>query len=115
MAGFRAGLVALGLEPGDRVGIVCGTNWYFVAAYLSVLSAGLVAVPLNPTSPPREIERELAAVGARALIVGPAWRSSFARLDRSKVPSLEFAVMTDPPEGSDAIAFDDLLATDPSV
>ncbi len=50
-AALRSGFVGLGLQPGDRVGILCGTNWYFVAAYLSALGAGLVAVPLNPGSP----------------------------------------------------------------
>ena len=50
-AGYRGGLIDLGLEPGDRVGIVCGNNWYFVATYLAVLGAGLVAVPLNHLAP----------------------------------------------------------------
>ena len=95
VSSLRAGLVGLGLETGDRVGIVCGTNWYFAAAYLAVLSAGLVAVPLNPTSPPRELEGELGAVGARAVIVGPAAQGSVARLDRAKLPALEHCVVTD--------------------
>ena len=64
---LRGGLVGLGIEPGDRVGILCANNWYFVSTYLATLGVGAIAVPLNPLSPPRELERELAAVGARAL------------------------------------------------
>ena len=72
VAGFRGGLADLGLVPGDRVAIACGNNWYFAVSYLAVLGAGLVAVPLNPNAPTPEIARELATIGARALIVGPA-------------------------------------------
>src|SRR5436190_11103234 len=71
VAGLRGGLTSLGLQPGDRVAIVAANNWYFVVSYLAVLGAGLVAVPMNPTSPAPEIERELAATGARAVIPGP--------------------------------------------
>ncbi|MEA3214493.1 MAG: long-chain acyl-CoA synthetase, partial [Acidimicrobiia bacterium] len=69
---FRGGLIGLGLQPGDRIALLCANNWYFVVSYLASLSAGLVAVPLNPLSPPRELQRELAAVDARALVVGPS-------------------------------------------
>ena len=100
---LRGTLVGLGLVPNDRVAIVCGNNGYFADAYLAVLGAGLIAVPLNPTSPAKELERELAAVGARAAIVGPTARPSFDQVDWSRVPSLEFP-----------LAVEDLLATEPS-
>ena len=54
--GLRGGLAGLGLDPGDRVGIVAANNWYFVVSYLAVLGAGYVAVPLNPTSPVPELQ-----------------------------------------------------------
>jgi long-chain acyl-CoA synthetase len=72
VAGLRGGLVGLGIEAGDRVGILCANNWYFVSSYLAILGIGAVAVPLNPLSPARELERELAAVGVRAVMVGPS-------------------------------------------
>ena len=107
---LRAGLIGLGIDPGDRIGIICANNWYFVASYLAVLGAGAVAVPLNPLSPPRELERELAAVGARAMLVGPAGRSTADAVDRSKLPVLEFVIHSE--GGSeDAIFLDDLLTT----
>jgi long-chain acyl-CoA synthetase len=115
VAALRSGLAGLGLEPGDRVAILCGTNWYFVAAYLSVLGAGLVAVPLNPSSPPRELERELGAVGVRAIVVGPSALSGLSRLDRSKLPALEFCVVTEQANVAGEVRLDDLLATEPSL
>jgi long-chain acyl-CoA synthetase len=113
VASFRAGLVGLGIAPGDRVGIVCANNWYFVISYLGVLGAGAVAVPLNPLSPTRELERELAAVGARAAFVGPSGRASADGIDRSALPVLEFVIHCEGHGGDDAIALDDLLATEP--
>ncbi len=49
---------------GDRVGIVVPNRPEFVVAYLAALLAGRIAVPINPTSPAAEIERELASVAA---------------------------------------------------
>jgi long-chain acyl-CoA synthetase len=112
VAGLRAGLVGLGIDPGDRVGIVCANNWYFVASYLAVLGAGGVAVPLNPLSPVREIERELASVGARALFVGPSAKAMSESIDRSKLPVLEFVIQAEG-GGEDVLTIDELLATPP--
>src|SRR5688572_32698924 len=74
VARMRGALAARGIAPGDRVAIVAANNWYFVSAYLAVLGAGAIAVPLNPQSPAPEIERELAATGARLALVGPSGR-----------------------------------------
>lgn len=49
-------------EPNDRVALVAGNEPVFVWAYLGVLASGGVAVPLNTTSPSREIARELEIV-----------------------------------------------------
>jgi long-chain acyl-CoA synthetase len=90
VARMRGGLAARGVAPGDRVAIVAANNWYFVAGYLAVLGAGAVAVPLNPQSPPPEIEAELARVGARLAIVGPS--AGDLGVDPASVPGFEGAV-----------------------
>ncbi len=95
VARLRGGLTRLGLEPGDRVAIVAANNWYFVVSYLAVLGAGYVAVPINPTSPKPEVHRELAAIGARAVIVGPSGRATVAGLDRIGLPALKHVVASD--------------------
>jgi len=77
VAHVRGGLQGLGLQPGDRVAILCANNRLFVVSYLAVLGAGLVAVPMNPTSPASEIDHQLTMVGARAAIVGPSAASTF--------------------------------------
>ncbi len=111
---LRGGLLGLGLDPGDRVGIVAANNWYFVVSYLAVLGAGAVAVPINPMSPAPEVERELASIGARVVIAGPTARTTLSRLDRATLPALETIVTS---EGSDipgSVPLDDLLAAQPA-
>lgn len=113
VAGLRGGLTGLGIDPGDRVAILCANNWYFVVSYLAVLGVGAVAVPLNPLSPPRELERELAAVGARVLLVGPSGRASAGGIDRGAVPVLEHVIASEGHAGDGSPTLDTLLAADP--
>jgi long-chain acyl-CoA synthetase len=101
VAAARAGLVARGVEPGDRVAIVSANAPAFVVAYLAVLGAGAVAVPLNPQSPPPELTHELGVVRARLALTGPGGDGAVAGLDPGAIPGYEGAV-----------AVDDLLAGD---
>ena len=109
VAKLRGGLGRLGLQPGDRVGIVAANNWYFVASYLAVLGAGCVAVPVNPSSPSPELQAQLAAVGARGLIVGPSGKAAARGLDRSALAALEHVVECTAGSVPDAVLLDDLL------
>jgi long-chain acyl-CoA synthetase len=113
---LRGGLLAHGIEPGDRVGIVAANNWYFVASWLAILGVGAVAVPLNPTSPAPEVTRELAEVGAVAVVVGPMGKRVLPDLDRSALPDLRLIVQADPGDlvVDDAVRLDELLAAEPS-
>ncbi|MFP5320373.1 MAG: AMP-binding protein [Acidimicrobiia bacterium] len=113
---LRGGLLAHGIEPGDRVGIVAANNWYFVASWLAILGVGAVAVPLNPTSPAPEVTRELAEVGAVAVVVGPMGKRVLPDLDRSALPDLRLIVQADPGDlvVDDAVRLDELLAAEPA-
>jgi long-chain acyl-CoA synthetase len=112
-ARLRGGLVGLGIEPGDRVGIVAANNWYFVASYLAVLGAGAVAVPLNPTSPHRELQRQLAAVTPRAVIAGPSGKAAVTGLDRGALPDLQHVIAAQGTGIPDSIPLDELLGATP--
>ncbi len=89
---IRGSLVARGVAPGDRVAIIAANNWYFVVAYLAVLGVGAIAVPLNPASPPPEIERELVVVGARLALVGPTAGRRMAALGPGALDGFDGAV-----------------------
>jgi fatty-acyl-CoA synthase len=45
---FADGLVALGLPPGDRIGIWAANCAEYVVAQFSLAKAGLICVTLNP-------------------------------------------------------------------
>jgi long-chain acyl-CoA synthetase len=62
----------------DRVAVVAGNDAQFVAAYLGVLLAGTVAVPLNTGSPSHELAAELDVVEP-ALLLAAAPYADLAR------------------------------------
>jgi long-chain acyl-CoA synthetase len=110
VAHVRGGLAALGIEAGDRVALLCGTGRYFVVTYLATLGLGAVSVPLNPTSPSLEIERELAVVGAKAVVVEPSAAAAFRGVRRDEVPTLESVIETEGDSIEGALDLADLLA-----
>jgi long-chain acyl-CoA synthetase len=114
VARLRGGLVRLGVEPGDRIGLVAANNWYFVIGYLATLGVGAVAVPMIPSSPSPEVERELAAIGARVVVAGPAGRAAVAGLRRDRVPVLEHIVTVENHHVEGAVTLSDLMEGDPA-
>lgn len=72
VACWRGALLGAGFGSGTRVAIIGGNDEVFVTGYLAAVTAGLVAVPLNPQSPANEIRRQLDAVHADVIIVGNA-------------------------------------------
>ncbi|MBV8522340.1 MAG: AMP-binding protein [Acetobacteraceae bacterium] len=73
---FAAGLLALGLEPGDRVGIWSPNNAEWVVTQFATAKAGLVLVNINPAYRVAELEYALNKAGCRALITATAFKTS---------------------------------------
>lgn len=69
---LSAGLRSLGLQPGDRLGLLLGNSIEFVLAYFGALRAGLVVVPMNPAYTGAEVAVLLAEAGVRAVLCEPA-------------------------------------------
>jgi long-chain acyl-CoA synthetase len=114
VAHLRGGLARMGVQSGDRVALLCSNGRYFVDMYLAALGLGAITVPLNPASPSPEIERELATVDAKVVVVEPAAASAWAHVSRAAVPSLVSVIATesDTVEGADVV-FDELLTAEP--
>lgn len=63
------GLKALGIEPGDRIGLISENRPDWSIADLAILSAGSVTVPLYTTQAVDQIEFILRDSGARVLMI----------------------------------------------
>ena len=73
---FAAGLLRLGLEPGDRVGIWSPNCAEWTVAQFATAKAGLILVNINPAYRIGELEHVLRAVECRALITAIRFKSS---------------------------------------
>src|SRR5262249_23799488 len=88
----RAGLLKLGLRPGDRVGILAENCPQWVIVDLAVLGMGGVVVPLYPTSAADEIEHVLGDSGARAVAVHGGENMKKLAAVKARLPELETLV-----------------------
>jgi len=67
-----AGLIAAGIEPGDRIGLMSATSLDWVVCDLAIWAAGAVTVPIYETSSAEQIRWILADSGAVAVFAGDA-------------------------------------------
>ena len=87
-----AGLLGLGLEPGDRVGIWSPNSAEWVLTQLATAKAGLILVNINPAYRVSELEYALSKVGCRALITADRFKSSdYLAMLRELAPELDSA------------------------
>ncbi len=73
---LAAGLIALGLEPGERIGMLAPNIAEWVTIQFATAYAGLILVNINPACRVNELEYALRKVGCRALITTPDFKSS---------------------------------------
>jgi long-chain acyl-CoA synthetase len=62
------GLVAIGVQPGDRVGLFGANSWEWVAAYYGVAKTGAVLNPLSSMLTTDELRYTVADAGTRVVI-----------------------------------------------
>jgi len=87
---LAAGLVALGLQPGERVGIWSPNNAEWVTTQFATAKAGLVLVNINPAYRLVELDYALNKVGCRALITARSFKSSdYVGMLRELAPEID--------------------------
>ncbi|UGS36273.1 AMP-dependent synthetase/ligase [Capillimicrobium parvum] len=101
---LAAGLVGLGIAPGDRVALFSETRPEWTLADAAILCAGATVVPIYHTSAPGEAEHVLAHSGARAVIVENAAQLAKVEEIRANCPDLEHVAVIDPVPGAMSIA-----------
>ena len=73
---FAAGLLALGLEPGDRVGIWAPNCAEWTITQFATAKAGMILVNINPAYRLSEAEYAINKVGCRALVIAVRHKTS---------------------------------------
>jgi fatty-acyl-CoA synthase len=87
---FAAGLLALGLEPGDRVGIWSPNNAEWVVTQFATAKAGLILVNINPAYRLTELDYALNKVGCKALVTADHFKTSdYVGMLRELAPEID--------------------------
>ncbi|MCX7172221.1 MAG: AMP-binding protein [Proteobacteria bacterium] len=73
---LACGLMRLGLQPGERIGIWSPNNLEWVLTQFATAKAGLIQVNVNPAYQRAELEYALNKVGCRALILAPGFKTT---------------------------------------
>ena len=90
------GLIALGVQPGDRVAIHSDNRPEWLYADLGAQGIGAVPVGVYPTSPPAELEYLLAHCDAVVLVTEDEEQLDKALVVREHLPMLRRIVVIDP-------------------
>jgi fatty-acyl-CoA synthase len=87
---LAAGLLSLGLSPGDRIGIWAPNCAEWVVAQYACAKAGVILVNINPAYRLSELEFVLTAAGCRALIAAERLKSSdYLGMLRELMPEID--------------------------
>jgi fatty-acyl-CoA synthase len=123
---LAAGLLALGLAPGERIGIWSPNNAEWAITQFATAKAGLILVNINPAYRLTELDYALNKVGCKALITADSFktsdyvgmlcelapetdRSAPGRLQAKRLPQLTTLIRIGDGERRGFLRFDDVL------
>jgi fatty-acyl-CoA synthase len=123
---FAAGLLALGLKRGDRVGVWSPNNAEWVVTQFATAKAGLILVNINPAYRLAELEYALNKAGCVALITAAQFKTSDylamlrelapelataspGNLQASRLPGLRLVITIGAENASGVVRFEDVL------
>ncbi len=114
---ITAGLIAGGLEPGERAAVWSPNRYEWLVAALGILGAGGAVVPVNTRFKGEEVRHVLASSGARVVFtvgefLGVDYAATVGGL-RAELPELVTVVGFDPAAGDRSL--DDLRAAGSAV
>ena len=90
---IAGGLIALGIQAGDRVALLSDTRPEWTLADCAALAAGAVVVPVYQTNSPEECRYVLEHSGARLVFCEDRYQLAKVEQIRSACPSLEHVVL----------------------
>ncbi|NNK77285.1 MAG: AMP-binding protein [Litoreibacter sp.] len=124
---LAAGLVALGLEPGERIGVWAPNMAEWVVLQFATARAGLILVNINPAYRLSELEFALNQVEVATLVLVPSFKSSNylamladlmpelkavdpGKLKAARVPTLRLVVTLSDDAAPGTIRYSDVVA-----
>jgi fatty-acyl-CoA synthase len=124
---FAAGLLALGLRPGDRIGIWSLNRAEWTLTQFAAARAGLILVTINPAYRLSELEYALNKVGCAALVTATVFKTSDymgmigtlapelahappGQLAAARLPQLRSVIQIGGPVVPGTVAFDEVAA-----
>ena len=123
---FAAGLIELGLERGDRLGIWAPNRAEWVVVQFAAAKAGLILVNINPAYRVSELEHVLKASACKALVIASRFKTSdyiamtttlvreFQRgaepISSVRLPSLRRVIVLDDPGSEDYFKYSEVIA-----
>jgi len=107
---FGAGLMALGLNKGDRSGLLSEGRNYWLISELAVLYCGAINVPLSVKLEASELKFRLEHSGAKMIIISAGQAPKLAEII-DQLTTLEMVIIMDgtPAPGSKEIAFKEVV------
>ena len=119
---IAAGLIALGINRGDRVALLCNTRPEWTEADFGILCAGATTIPIYPSNAPGECQHVLFDSASRAVIVEDATQLAKVREVAASLTDLEHVIVVDGSGDGRSISLDqikargdELLATHPGA
>ncbi len=112
------GLVALGLQPHERVGVFLPKQFETVTAMFAAVRAGGVFVPINPLLKPAQVEHILRDCSVRVLVTSPERMSALAEAlahchDLRHVITVgDLSTSERPASGCELVTWDSLLGAE---
>ncbi|MFI2485599.1 AMP-dependent synthetase/ligase [Promicromonospora kroppenstedtii] len=89
------GLVARGIEVGDRVAIMSRTRYEWTLLDFAIWAAGAVPVPVYETSSAEQVQWILSDAGVRLIVVESAAHAATVQQVRPSLPGLEDILLID--------------------
>jgi long-chain acyl-CoA synthetase len=109
---FGAGLLALGLQKGDRVGLISEGRNAWIISELGILYAGCVNVPLSvKLDSANELKFRLNHSGCKMIVVSKAHAVKIEEI-RSELPELQSVIYLDDKDNREAgdISYEEVLS-----
>ena len=101
VAALARGIIAAGIDPGDRVGLMSRTRYEWTLIDYAIWAAGGVTVPVYETSSAEQVEWILGDSAARAIFAETSTHEQIISSVRGGLPGIEHLWMID---GLDTLA-----------